>query len=97
MSISCINIPQLTGRPSEKYLKKLFGKTDREDALKRLDQLTHEEARMAIAQSLRVTHTVDDRVRLVVNKVASVDARAASINDEVEAINDKVSVAINGA
>jgi hypothetical protein len=80
----------LTERSSEKYLKKLVGKTDVEDALKRLDRLTHEEARMAIAQSLKATHTVDDRVRLVID-------RAASINDEVKAINDNVAVAINGA
>jgi len=97
VGISCINIPQLTERSSEKYLKKLVGKTDMEDALKRLDQLTHEEARMAIAQSLKATHTVDGRVRLVVDRVTSVDAKAASINDEVKAINDNVAVAINGA
>jgi len=40
-----------------------------EDALKRLDKLTHEEARMAIAQNLKATHVVDDRVKDVVDKV----------------------------
>jgi hypothetical protein len=34
---------------SEKYLKKLIGKTEIEDALKRLDNLTNEEVRMAVA------------------------------------------------
>jgi hypothetical protein len=34
-----------------------------EDALKRLDKLTQEEARMASAQNLKITHTVDERVR----------------------------------
>lgn len=92
-----IDIPQLTEQYSEKYLSKLIGKTDMEDALKRLDRLTHEKARMAIAQSLKATHTVDDRVRLVVDRVTSVDARAASINDDVKVINDNVAVAINGA
>jgi hypothetical protein len=53
----------LTERCSEKYLKKLLGKTKIEDALKRLDKLTQEEARMAAAQNLKVAHTVDDRVR----------------------------------
>jgi hypothetical protein len=56
VGISFINIPQLTERSLEKYLKKLVGKADMEDALQRLDQLTHEEARMAIAQSLKATH-----------------------------------------
>ena len=46
----------------EKYLKKLLGKTDIEDALKRLDKLTQEEVRMATAQLLTLTHGVDDKV-----------------------------------
>ena len=45
---------------------------DMEDALKRLDKLTQEEARMAIAENLRVTHAVDERVASVDNKVAEV-------------------------
>ena len=43
-----------------------------EDALKRLDKLTHEEARMAIAENLRATHAVDERVREVDHRVAEV-------------------------
>jgi hypothetical protein len=43
-------------------VKKLFGKTEMEDALKRLDRLTQEEARMAAAENLKLTHTVDKRV-----------------------------------
>ncbi|KAI0261203.1 hypothetical protein BGY98DRAFT_940678, partial [Russula aff. rugulosa BPL654] len=46
----------------KKYLKKLIGKTDIEDALKRLDKLTNEEGRMVTAQVLEVTHAVDDGV-----------------------------------
>ena len=38
-----------------------------EDALKRLDTLTHEEARMAIAENLKATHIVGERVRGVAN------------------------------
>ena len=43
---------------SEKFVKKLFGRNDIEDSLKRLDSLTMEEARMAIAETLSVTHNV---------------------------------------
>ena len=56
----------------EKYLKKLIGRTDIEDALKRLDRLTQEEARMAAAQVLNVANTVDGRVRGVDDKIAAV-------------------------
>jgi hypothetical protein len=38
-----------------------LGKTDIEDALRRLDQLTQEEVRMATAQLLTLTHGVDDK------------------------------------
>lgn len=39
-----------------------MGKNDVEDALKRLDTLTQEEARMATAEILKVMHSVDDKV-----------------------------------
>ena len=59
----------LTEDYSEKYLKRLAGRTDLEDALKKLDKLTQEEARMAIAQNLRATQNVDDKVKEVNDRV----------------------------
>ena len=56
----------------EIFLKKLAGRTDVENALKRLDELTNEEARMATAQVLKATRIVDDRVKAVDNKIAEV-------------------------
>ena len=43
-------------------MKKLIGKKEIEDALKRLDKLTQDEARMAAAENLRFTHVVDNKV-----------------------------------
>ena len=104
MSDICTNTVWLTECPSEKYLKRLAGRTDIEDALKRLDKLTHEEAQMAIAENLKATHAVDDRVKGVVDKVIDVgdavrgvDARVANIGEGVQAVNDKVAVVIDGA
>jgi archaellum component FlaC len=78
-------------------MKRLVGRTDIEDALMRLDRLTQEEARMAVAQNLMATHTVDERVRKVANtvvaidnRVASVDERVARVDDGVTGVNDKV-------
>jgi hypothetical protein len=48
-------------------VKKLLGKNDIEDALKRLDTLTMEEARMAIAETLKVTNRVDDKVTVLID------------------------------
>ena len=47
----------------EKYLKKLIGRTNVEDALLRLDSLTKEESLMAVAKDLEVTHHVDNNVK----------------------------------
>jgi hypothetical protein len=79
---------------SEKFLKKLIGKTDIEDALKRLDKLTNEEVRMVAAQVLEATLIVDDRVRVVeskvLDKVAGVDERVASVDGRVANMGERV-------
>ena len=54
-----------TDRCAERYLKKLLGKTEIEDALKKLDRLTQEELRMAMAQLLKVAEDVSNTVKLV--------------------------------
>jgi hypothetical protein len=94
----------LTNGCSEKYGKRLIGRTDMEDALQRLDKLTQEEARMAIAENLKATHTVDERVREVANtvveidnRVAVVDDRVAGVDDRVAGVDDKVAEVIHGA
>jgi len=53
----------------EKFLKKLEGRSDIEDALGRLDKLKQDEVRMVAAQDLRATHDVDDRVKGVDDKI----------------------------
>ena len=92
----------------EKYAKKLLGRTEMEDGLRKLDKLTQEEARMAAAQNLKATHVVDERVKGVVDavetidnkivrvndRVADVDNRVAGVNDRVAAVDDRV-VSVN--
>ncbi|KAF8488039.1 hypothetical protein F5888DRAFT_1623654 [Russula emetica] len=80
----------------KKYWKRLIGKTDMEDALKKLDKLTQEEARMTIAENLRATHAVDERVREVTEQVLAVDDRVAGIDDRLANVNDKVAEVIHG-
>jgi peptidoglycan hydrolase CwlO-like protein len=69
---------------------KLLGKNDIEDALKRLDTLTTEEARMAAAENLRVTNRVDDKVDKVDGKVDKVDNKVDKVDDKVDKMDDKV-------
>jgi len=61
------NGSSLVNVPLEKYLKKLVGKNDIEDALKRLDRLTQEEARMATAEALKFTHGINDKAKMLMN------------------------------
>ena len=75
---------------SEKYLKKLTGAREIEDVLKKLDKLTQEEARMAAAQNLKATHTVDKRVQRVADTVVAIDNRVAGVDDRVAGVSDQV-------
>jgi archaellum component FlaC len=85
-----IHVAWLTEKCSGKYLKKLIGRTDLEDALKKLEKLTNEEVRMATAQVLKATHSVDDKVGRVENRVAGVDDRVALADDRVAGVDDRV-------
>jgi hypothetical protein len=67
-----------------------MGKNDIEDALKRLDRLTQEEARMAAAQLLKVTNTIDNRVGGIADNVLVVDNRVAGTDDRVAGVDERV-------
>ena len=53
--------------PLEKYWKKLVGKNKIEDELKRLDNLTQEEARMAMAEVLKMTNSINDKAMVLID------------------------------
>ncbi|KAF8464790.1 hypothetical protein DFH94DRAFT_686515 [Russula ochroleuca] len=72
LSILGIATKEIKQGRMKKFGKKLIGKTDLEDALKRLDKLTQDEARMATAEVLRATHAINDIVASVDNKVTEV-------------------------
>ena len=49
----------------EKFAKKLLGESEIEAVLQRLDRLTDEEGRMAVAQTLEVVHGLVNNVKVV--------------------------------
>ncbi|KAH9012106.1 hypothetical protein EDB84DRAFT_979410 [Lactarius hengduanensis] len=65
---------------TKRYLKKLIGRRDVEDALGRLDRLTQQEVQMAIVQVLKISHHVKDGVQ--------------TVGKQVQGVDDKVNVAI---
>ena len=92
-------------------MKKLIGNNKIEDALKRLDRLTQEEARMAAAQLLKIANAIDSEVREIADNVlivedivagvdehvASVDDRVKDVDHKVKAVDDKLVAVIDGA
>ena len=86
----------LAYRYVEKYAKKLIGRTDIKDALKRLDKLTHEEAWMGIAQNLKATHALGESMKGIVDKVAVIDNRVAGVDDRMRVVDNKVAEVIRG-
>jgi uncharacterized protein YoxC len=85
---------------------------DLEDALKKLDRLTQEEARMAHAEVLRVTHCIRKEVKIVDGKVerledkvdevgdkvgGKVDEAGNKVGEKVQCVDEKVQVVIDSA
>jgi hypothetical protein len=65
----------------------LVGDTDIEDSLSRLDRLTQEEARMASAELLKITHSVDGKVQDVRGDVQDVGNKVQGVDDKLEQVN----------
>jgi methyl-accepting chemotaxis protein len=62
----------------------LTGSREIEDSLERLDKLTQEEARMASAEQLRMTHSVDGKVTGVDDRVRGVEGQVQDIRGDVQ-------------
>ncbi|KAH9958154.1 hypothetical protein BC827DRAFT_1156957 [Russula dissimulans] len=73
---------------SEKFLKRLEGKSDIKDALQRLDKLTQEENRTAAAQDLRATCDVAEGVKNVENDVHDIHYRVKGVDDKMDIVVD---------
>ena len=55
---------------TEKFAKKLLGESDVEAVLQRLDRLTQEEARVALAHTLKLVHGLFDTLKVVMDGVS---------------------------
>ena len=77
-------------RRLERFLKTLAGNTDIECSLDKLDKLTLEEARMASAELLKMTHSVDGKVMGVDDRVKGVEGKVQDVGGDVQAVRDDV-------
>ncbi|KAH9013201.1 hypothetical protein EDB85DRAFT_983713 [Lactarius pseudohatsudake] len=90
LSIFAIATKEIKQGFAKKFLKKLVGRRDIEDALQKLDRLTQEEARMATAEVLRVTHGVDDKVKGIGFQVEGVNKGVQDVDGKVEGVDERV-------
>jgi len=74
----------------EKFMKRIVGRTDVEDALARLDMLTKEENLMTAARNLEVIHRVDDKVTTIEEVVHNVDCNVNATQELTHHVDDKV-------
>ena len=81
----------LTKLGAEKFLRKLVGSADLEDALKKIDRLTQEEARMANAEALRITNNIRDSVKIVDGKVEDVGDKVQVVIERERTLSESVS------
>ncbi|KAH9073562.1 hypothetical protein EDB83DRAFT_82556 [Lactarius deliciosus] len=87
LGILAISTKEIKQGRTKKYLKKLAGRMELEDALKRLDKLTQEEARMAAAQLLKIAHNIENKVTRVIDdgkEATAILQQAASSVDSVK-------------
>ena len=75
---------------SEKYLKALVGRKDIGDALRRLDKLTQEQVRMAAAELLKITNSLEDSVKNIAEQKQGVDGTIQCVDTKVQGVDDKV-------
>jgi archaellum component FlaC len=80
------------------FLKKLVGRTDMEDALQKLENVTLEESRMTGAEALRAIHGVGNKVgdkvqdvlQAVHDKVGGVEDMLQGVTVMLQGVGDKV-------
>ena len=68
----------------EKFLKRLIGRNDVEDALLRLDSLTKEESLMTVAKNLQVTHQVDGNVKDIKMLTEDIDENVKAVKERTQ-------------
>ncbi|KAI9465552.1 hypothetical protein BJY52DRAFT_590110 [Lactarius psammicola] len=90
LSIFALVTKEMKQSRFKKYLKRVVGWTDVEDALKRLDSLTQEEIRMAVARNLEVTHGINDNVKVIETIASDVSSNVNVLKEVTRSVNNNV-------
>jgi len=95
-SIRCV-FSFMADYETEKFMKRIAGRTDVEDALERLDMLTKEENLMTVARNLEVTHLVNVNVIATQEAIQDVDGNVKETKELTRDVHDNVKVTRHGA
>ncbi|KAH9069618.1 hypothetical protein EDB83DRAFT_2674313 [Lactarius deliciosus] len=77
---------------AKKFLKKLAGRTDLEDGMKKLDKLIKDEVAMASAHTVKATYVVGNKMTAVGDGVKGVDEKVQVVKSEVQLVGASVKV-----
>jgi len=90
-------LPESAYHFPETFVKKLVGRTDIEDALRRLETVTVDEARMAAAEALKAIHGFQQGIHDVVKVVEDVKGMIQGVDDRVKRMVDRDMVVIGAS
>ena len=81
---------------SENFLKRVAGRTDLEDGIKKLEKLTNEEVVMAIARLVEVTDNINNKATEIDDVVRGVDERVQVVQGDVQVVKGEVDIVKGG-
>jgi hypothetical protein len=87
-----VDVSSSSNYGTEKFLNKLKGGTEVEDALARLDMLTKEETAITMATNLAVTHNVDGSVKVVEKVTREIKENVKIVEKVIRDIDDDAKV-----
>ncbi|KAN0136201.1 hypothetical protein V8E53_006061 [Lactarius tabidus] len=74
---------------ANKCIKRIAGIRKLEDGLKKLDKMTTEEARMANAEVLRLSQTIDKKVEVIDERLQGIGTQVNDVDKKVEIIDER--------
>ncbi|KAH9969668.1 hypothetical protein BC827DRAFT_22708 [Russula dissimulans] len=89
LSMLAVATKEIKQGRAKKYIQKLMGKNDIDNALKRLDTLTQEEVRIATAEVLKVMRGTDQNVKAILNDRKEIKTGIQQTESKVDDVKRK--------
>ncbi|KAF8496765.1 hypothetical protein F5888DRAFT_1702367 [Russula emetica] len=94
LNILAIATKEINQHRAKTFLKMLVGRNDIGDALRRLEEVTVEEARMAAAEALKAIHgvgtKVGDTLKAIEDRMKGMEGTLQDVGDKLQGVDDRV-------